>query len=70
LAAKDDVEHALERFSEAVELFVEDKRWRDASRVCRAWANVLRSRARNDEAFDVLDRAAELAARSGTVTAR
>jgi transcriptional regulator with XRE-family HTH domain len=48
----------------AVELLEASGRWRSASGACRAWGRMLRAQAREEQALDVLDRAAELAMRA------
>jgi len=48
-------------FSEAVELLGQRGEWREAVQACRAWADMLREANRTEEAFKVLERAAELA---------
>jgi transcriptional regulator with XRE-family HTH domain len=55
---------ADEAYRRAVALLEEQGRWRDATNACRAWARMLRTVGREEQAMDVLDRAAELATRA------
>jgi transcriptional regulator with XRE-family HTH domain len=68
------LEHELEAsskvFSEAVELLAENRRWREASQACRAWGAALRAAGEADQAFDVLERASDLALRAAPADAR
>jgi tetratricopeptide (TPR) repeat protein len=63
LALRDDVAGADEGFRRAADLLGEQGRWREASQACRAWGRMLRQAGREGEALDVLERAADLAAR-------
>lgn len=58
-------EAGLETFREAVEALEAAGEWRDASRAARDWARALRAGGNASEAFEVLERAAELARRGG-----
>ena len=51
-------------FRDAVDLLEAQRQWRDATQACRAWARMLRGAAREQEALDVLDRAAALGLRA------
>ena len=62
-ALRDDSAAADEAFRRAAELLSGEGRWREASQACRAWAKMLRKAGRESEALDVLERAADLAAR-------
>jgi len=59
--AHDDANDAYGR---AVELLEERHQWREATQACRAWARMLRAAGREQQALDVLDRAAELGMRA------
>jgi tetratricopeptide (TPR) repeat protein len=63
-AVKGLIEKAVESFESSIELYIEDKRLREATRVCRAYASALRVAGREKDAFDVLERAADLAVKS------
>lgn len=64
LAASGAVADADEWYRRAVDLLTETGRWRTASTTCRAWGRLLRDNGREQEALDVLDRAAELGMRA------
>ncbi|HET8528473.1 MAG TPA: helix-turn-helix domain-containing protein [Gaiellaceae bacterium] len=70
LALVDDVAGADAAYSRAADLLEQQGRWRDATATCRAWARMLRQVGREDQAMDVLDRAAELAMRAAPAEAR
>jgi tetratricopeptide (TPR) repeat protein len=55
---------AEEAFRRAADMLETSGRWRDAANVCRAWARVLRDSQDEQQALDVLERAAELATRA------
>jgi tetratricopeptide (TPR) repeat protein len=55
---------ADEAYRRSVALLEEQGRWRDAATTCRAWARMLRQVGREQQALDVLDRAAELGMRA------
>lgn len=61
---------ADEAFRRAVNLLEGEGRWRDATTTCRSWARMLRQMGREEQALDVLDRAAELAMRAAPADAR
>jgi len=63
------VDAAHSEFEQAVKLFVRENRWQEAATTSRAWAQTLRAAGRNQDALDVLDRAAEYAARVPLVAA-
>jgi len=63
LALGDDNAGADEAFRRASDLLSGENRWREASQACRSWAKMLRKAGRENEALDVLERAADLAAR-------
>jgi transcriptional regulator with XRE-family HTH domain len=63
LAIRDDNAGADDAFRRAADLLSGEGRWREASQACRAWAKMLRKAGRESEALDVLERAADLAAR-------
>src|SRR5205085_11818712 len=60
-ALKGEVEDAGGAFEVAAELLSQRGSWREAVQACRAWADALREAGRTDDAFEVLERAAELA---------
>jgi transcriptional regulator with XRE-family HTH domain len=64
LAASGEVDKANEQYARAVELLEPAGRWRLASITCRAWGRMLRDAGREQEALDVLDKAAELGMRA------
>src|SRR5439155_7213848 len=64
LALRGEIDAADEAYARAVELLETQGRWRDATNACRAWAHMLREQGRDQQALDVLDRAAELAVRA------
>jgi transcriptional regulator with XRE-family HTH domain len=61
-AAAGSVDDAHAEYEQAVGLFVGETRWTEAASTSRAWAQALRAAGRDQEAFEVLDRAAEYAA--------
>jgi tetratricopeptide (TPR) repeat protein len=63
LAIRGDSAGADDSFRRAADLLSGEGRWREASQACRAWAKMLRKAGRESEALDVLERAADLAAR-------
>jgi len=63
------VDDACAEYEEAVKLFVRESRWQEAASTSRAWAQTLRAAGRDQDALDVLDHAAEYAARVPQVTA-
>jgi tetratricopeptide (TPR) repeat protein len=63
LAIREDSAGADDAFRRAADLLSGEGRWREASQACRAWAKMLRKAGRESEALDVLERAADLAAR-------
>ena len=64
-------EHAAadEAYRRAVEGLERQGQWRDATNACRAWAKMLREQGREEQALDVLERAAELSMRAAPLTA-
>jgi tetratricopeptide (TPR) repeat protein len=60
-ALRGKVDEADRAFRTAVELLGQGGDWREAVQACRAWADVLRNAGRTKDAFEVLERAAELA---------
>jgi transcriptional regulator with XRE-family HTH domain len=69
-AACGDFGAAHDAYARAVDLLEEHGRWRDAASACRAWAHMLREQGRDQQALDVLDRAAEFGVRAAPETAR
>lgn len=63
-ALRGKIEDADTAFGQAVELLAKRGEWREAVQACRAWADMLREHSRTDEAFEVLERAADLAERA------
>jgi transcriptional regulator with XRE-family HTH domain len=70
LALSGDTEGAEESYRRAVDLLEQHAQLRDASSTCRSWAHMLRQVGREQQALDVLDRAAELAMRATPADAR
>jgi transcriptional regulator with XRE-family HTH domain len=70
LALSGETPGADEAYRRSVALLEEQGRWRDASAACRAWARMLRQVGREQQALDVLDRAAELGLRATPADAR
>ncbi len=64
--AAGSVDEAHAEYERAVGLFAGESRWQEAASASRAWAQALRAAGRDQDAFDVLDRAAEHAARAHT----
>lgn len=63
LALAGELPGADEAYRRAVEILERQKQWRDATYACRAWARMLRETGREEQALDVLERAAELGLR-------
>ena len=59
-----DVDSADAAFRQAVELLAAHRPSRDCAAACRAWAKLLRRAGRETEALDVLEQAAEIAAKT------
>ena len=53
----------------AVDLLAEQRRWREATLACQAWGRMLRRAGREEQALDVLERAAELGLHTKPATA-
>ncbi|HEY3543474.1 MAG TPA: helix-turn-helix domain-containing protein [Gaiellaceae bacterium] len=70
LALAEETQGADEAYRRSVGLLEGEGRWRDASNTCRSWARMLRQVGREQQAMDVLDRAAELAMRATPADAR
>ena len=70
LALAGEPQAADEAFRRGVGLLEEQGHWRDATTACRAWARMLRQVGREQQALDVLDRAAGLAMRATPADAR
>jgi transcriptional regulator with XRE-family HTH domain len=64
LALEGSYPAADDAYRRAVDLLEERHQWREATQACRAWARMLRDAGREDQALDVLDRAAELGLRN------
>jgi transcriptional regulator with XRE-family HTH domain len=70
-AAAGSANEAHAEYERAVDLFARESLWQEAASTSRAWAQALRAAGRDQDAFEVLDRAAEYAARvPGPVAAR
>jgi tetratricopeptide (TPR) repeat protein len=67
--ASGSVDAAHAEFEQAVRLFAGESRWQEAATTSRAWAQTLRAAGRDQDALDVLDQAAEYAARVPLVAA-
>lgn len=70
LALADDIPAADEAYRRATTILPEQGRWQAAAIACRSWARMLRQVGREEQAMDVLDRAAELAMRAVPADAR
>jgi len=73
LALEGEHAGADESFRRAVDILDAQGQWRDATTACRSWAKMLRELGREEQAMDVLERAAELATRTtpaGTFASR
>jgi transcriptional regulator with XRE-family HTH domain len=57
-------------YRRAVDLLEGEGLWRDAAQTCRTWGNTLRESGSEEQAMDVLDRAAELGMRASPQHAR
>jgi len=64
LTLQGERDEASECYREAVDLLEGASWWRPAANACRAWAHLLRDAGRENDAIDVLDRAAELGMRA------
>ena len=69
LAAESDTPAAEEAYRRAADILEAHGRWRDAANACRTWARILRESQNEQQALDVLERAAELATRAQPVSA-
>lgn len=69
LALEGSYDAADDAYTSAVELLEGRHQWREATQTCRAWARMLRTAGREQEALDVLDRAAELGLRAAPAEA-
>jgi transcriptional regulator with XRE-family HTH domain len=59
----DDLEAAQREFAHAIELLESERRWQEATAVSQLWGEALRGAGREEEALDVLDRAASYVGR-------
>jgi tetratricopeptide (TPR) repeat protein len=66
-ALRHEVEEAGAAFTTAVELLSQRGSWREAVQACRSWADALREAGNTNEAFEVLEQAAELAERASAM---
>lgn len=62
LALRGELDAANVAFEQSVELLESNRRWREATEVCRAWTSELRSAGRPEQALDVLERSQQFAA--------
>jgi transcriptional regulator with XRE-family HTH domain len=69
-AAGGATDAAHSEFEQAVSLFSGESRWQEAASTSRSWAQALRAAGRDQDAFEVLDRAAEYAAQVPVAGAR
>ena len=69
LAAQDETDASNEAYRRAVDLLSEQHRWREATQACQAWGKMLRKAGREEQALDVLERAAELSLRAAPAAA-
>ena len=69
LALQNELEAANEAFRRAVDLLADQRRWREATLACQAWGRMLRKAGREEQALDVLERAAELGLHTKPATA-
>jgi transcriptional regulator with XRE-family HTH domain len=65
-----ETDAADDAYGRAVNLLENGGRWREATNACRGWARMLRQVGREDQALDVLDRAAGLAMRAAPADTR
>jgi len=70
LALTGERQEADEAYRRAVDLLEKQGLWRDAAQACRGWGRMLRQEGREDQALDVLERAAELGMRASPADAR
>jgi transcriptional regulator with XRE-family HTH domain len=70
LALAGEYPGADEAYRRASDLLEAQGRWRDATQACRSWAQMLRATGHEEQALDVLDRAAELGLRATPTDAR
>lgn len=70
LALEGESPAAEEAYRRAAEVLETHGRWRDAANACRAWARILRESQDEQQALDVLERAAELGMRALPAEAR
>ena len=64
LALTGAVQDANDAYQRAVDVLEEQGFWRDAAQACRGWGRMLRQDGREEQALDVLERAAELGMRA------
>jgi len=61
---EDEFVSAADAFGRALRLLAQQERWREASAAARSWGGILRGLGRQREALEVLEQAADFAARS------
>jgi len=64
LALQDEFDSAGDAFGRALRLLAQQERWREAAAVARSWGGILRGLGRQREALEVLEQAADFAARN------
>jgi transcriptional regulator with XRE-family HTH domain len=69
LTLQHEIDAANEAYRRAVDLLSEQRRWREATQACQAWGRMLRKSGREEQAFDVLERASELSLHLAPATA-
>jgi tetratricopeptide (TPR) repeat protein len=60
LTLQGETDAANEAYRRAVDLLADQRQWREAAQACQAWGRMLRKVGREEQALDVLERAAEL----------
>jgi transcriptional regulator with XRE-family HTH domain len=63
LSLQGEFDAADDAYGRAVDVLVEETRWRDAMQACQSWGKMLRKAGRDDAALDVLERGSELGLR-------
>ena len=62
-ALEGEFDAADDAYGRAVDILVEQTRWRDAMQACQSWGKMLRKAGRDEAALDVLERGSELGLR-------
>jgi transcriptional regulator with XRE-family HTH domain len=63
LTLQGDFDAADDAYRRAVDILVDQTRWRDATQACQSWGKMLRKAGRDEEALDVFERGSELGLR-------